>query len=134
MRKQSSSTVKVRFVDRAEVLSALRRLARHLAEQVPAVEEVLLFGSFAEGNWSARSDADVLVVLREDAEPLEPRMLRFAPYFWEAPVETEVFPYTRAEVEKMKREGNRFLLRALDTGISLLEHGPASGSPGRDSR
>ena len=131
MPRQSSSDVTTRFVDRAEVLGALRRLARRLAQQTPAVEEVLLFGSFAEGNWSARSDADVLIILGDDPRPLPERMLHFAPYFWEAPVATEVFAYTRADIAAMTQNGNRFLERALRTGISLLvDDGSAKTSRG----
>jgi len=106
------------------VISALRRLARQLAEEHPAVEEVLLFGSFAEGNWGARSDADILIILRDDPERLLERIPRFARYFWQAPVPTDVFAYTRAEIERMTREGNRFLQGALRTGVSLLGVAP----------
>jgi len=131
MPRRSSATVKVRFVDRGAVLRALRRLARRLAEEVPAVEDVLLFGSFAEGNWGARSDADILVLLRDDSEPLMPRIPRFGRYFWASPLPTDVFPYTRAEVETVTGEGNRFLQRALRTGVSLLKGRPREATSGR---
>lgn len=66
------STVRVFYprYTRAEVVEALRSATPDLARRLP-LRLVALFGSYARGNYSVRSDIDLLVVYdeprREDA-------------------------------------------------------------------
>jgi hypothetical protein len=72
MRKPSSSSVKVFSPEytREEVLELLRARIPQLLQNLP-VRWVVLFGSYARGNYTAFSDIDVLVVYagtpRDDA-------------------------------------------------------------------
>lgn len=72
MHKPSSSSVKVFSpgYTEEEVRKALRSRVTQLLEHLP-VRWVVLFGSYAKGNYTAFSDIDVLVVYagepREDA-------------------------------------------------------------------
>jgi len=72
MRKSSSSSVKVFSPEytREEVLELLRARIPQLLQNLP-VRWVVLFGSYARGNYTAFSDIDVLVVYagtpRDDA-------------------------------------------------------------------
>lgn len=83
MQKPSSSSVKVfspRYTQE-EVLKALRSRMPQLLEHLP-VRWVVLFGSYAKGNYTAFSDIDVLVVYagepREDAFALVKRTFGLA--------------------------------------------------------
>jgi len=89
----------------------------------PRVESVVLFGSLAKGNYTARSDADICIILKND-DPRRPtdRIPQYLAAFSGAPVPVDVLVYTRAEVERMRREGRRFVQEALDQGITLAEH------------
>ncbi len=70
---------------------AARLLARH-----PEVEEVAVFGSFAEGNWAPGSDLDVFVLLSDSGKPVRERIPYLLPGAF--PVGVDLFPYTRHEV------------------------------------
>ncbi len=64
----------------------------------PEVREARLIGSLARGDWSARSDADVVVIVDETSEPGPFRGAAYAP---RAPVgiDVDVFVYLAGEAE-----------------------------------
>ena len=66
MPEPSSNFAEVRFLDRQAVLNDLRRAAAQARAEHPDVARVLLFGSLVRGNWTADSDADLIVVVRRD--------------------------------------------------------------------
>lgn len=119
MPTRSSDTVKVRFLDRDRVVDELKRIALALAGEFPNVLEVRLFGSLARGNYAPGSDADVLIILREDARPMLDRIPDFLRRFWDVSVPVEVFPYTGAELEGMRRRGISFVNSIDREGIRL---------------
>jgi predicted nucleotidyltransferase len=49
-------------LDIEAVMAGLRRFAAELGAR-PEVREVVLIGSLAKGTWSARSDADVVILV-----------------------------------------------------------------------
>lgn len=58
------SSVHVRRLDLDAVLARLEAWASDVGRH-PEVERIVLFGSLADGTWSASSDADVLVLVAE---------------------------------------------------------------------
>ena len=110
------------FYTRAEaeraVRAALEQHVRELATCYPEIEEIVLFGSLARGTPVPGSDADLLIVLGESDRRFLDRIPAFLPSRF--PVGVDVFPYTRAEVERMLREGNAFVRDALRDGEVLF--------------
>lgn len=80
MRRRSLSSVRVFYprFDRAELIRRLRERMAALKEALPLVQ-VVLFGSYARGNYTVASDIDLLVVYqgprREEAFALVKRTL-----------------------------------------------------------
>lgn len=103
-----------RFLDRDRTIDSLRALARALRSQDSRVDTVVLFGSIAEGNCTPRSDADILIVLSRSDRRFLDRIGDFLVTFIDAPVATDVFPYTREELKRTP-----FAQRALSSGIRL---------------
>ncbi len=109
MRKTSSSSVRIFYPvsDRAEVLRILRERLDRLEPNLP-LAKVVLFGSFAKGNYTVASDVDLLVIYRgaprPDAYALVKRALaipRLEPHLYtEAEYET-----VRPTVDRMVRGG-----------------------------
>ncbi len=66
-------------LDRDLILERLRCYAQRELAGRPEVREVILIGSLARGDWSARSDADVVVVVDEAAEPGPFRGVAYVP-------------------------------------------------------
>ncbi len=66
MPSRSSSSSGIEFLDRAKALADVRRSVLALVARRPGIEAVWLFGSLATSRATPRSDADLLIVLRED--------------------------------------------------------------------
>lgn len=117
MRGPFSSSARTRFVDHDDVLEIARGTARRIAAAHPEVLRILLFGSFARGDYGARSDLDLLIVLKESDKPASERLGDFLQYVPAYP--TDMFPVTEAEIAARLQEGDPFLARALNEGILL---------------
>lgn len=107
------------FVDAQRVISGLREIAVRTAGKYKNVEAVYLFGSYSGGNAAARSDADILVILSQDERRRPDRPDEFIMEFSDGPVPVDVMVYTQAESDAAIKEGNRFLIRAMN-GIRLV--------------
>lgn len=114
--KTSSPFAKVRFPDHQKIKDELRALAQRVLEQETNIQAVYLFGSRASGNFSARSDADLLIVLKNDPQRPRDRIPYFLEIFQRSPVPVDVFPYTREEIQR-----NDFARRALQQGLLLCK-------------
>lgn len=78
-------------------------------------DRVLVFGSYAKGRATARSDLDLLVVLPTNAPaPLDPA--DFDPYLggWVVPIDVHVV--TVEELEEYGKERHHFLHSVLRSG------------------
>ena len=118
LRNESSNTVAITYFDRHGVRKAAEALARELAARHPEVEEVVLFGSVAWGTPVPGSDVDLLLVLSGSDRPFMHRIARYVPTNF--PVGVDVFPYTRAEIARMRADGNLLVLDALRRGATLF--------------
>lgn len=119
MRNPFSRSAKPGFVDRDEILALARETARRIGTGHPQVLRVLLFGSFARGDYGSRSDLDLLIILKASVKSLSERiadLLQYAP-----PYPVDVLPLTEAEVESRLDDGDSFLRQALNEGILLWE-------------
>jgi predicted nucleotidyltransferase len=110
-------TAKPRFVDREELIRAARDAARRMAESNSLVKKVLLFGSFARGDYSARSDLDLLVILDNEAELFHRRV---EPFLAETPpYPSDVLVCTERELENALASRQPFIGRILREAIEL---------------
>lgn len=66
-------------LDHAAVLDELRTWAREEVAARPEVREARLIGSLARGDWSARSDADIVIVVDAARDPGPFRGAAYAP-------------------------------------------------------
>jgi uncharacterized protein len=99
-RRQFLSSVEIKSVNLAEVRRRTDEYARELLATHPEVEEVIVFGSFVEGNYAPGSDLDVFIVLQKADEPPRERIARFLPT--QFPVPVDPFPFTRAEMAELR--------------------------------
>ena len=96
-------------------------MAARIAAGHPEVSRVLLFGSFARGDFSARSDMDLLIILKSSALSPRDRIAEFLKDCTGYP--TDVFPLTEQEIRERLQELDPFWTRAMKEGIDVL---PAS--------
>lgn len=103
-------------LDYRAALAGLERYARDELGVRPEVREVILIGSLARGDWSARSDADVVVVVDEHGDSGPFRSPAYAPRSHPG-VPVDVLVYTRREQDAWQP---RFR-REVERGLSLYE-------------
>ncbi len=106
-----------RFADKCEILAIAREAAFRIARAHPEALKIILFGSFARGDYGARSDLDLLIVLEHSSRPLHERFTEFQPYVPAYP--TDMLVLTEAELRSRLADGDLFLQRALSEGIVL---------------
>ena len=118
MPERLSSSVKVRYLDREEILTQLRAAARKLKRQ-RNVQKVILFGSIGRGDCVPGSDADLCILLKEDHRRIIDRIPDLLDFFSDVNVPVDIFPYTVEEYEEMQRSGNPMVREIVRTGIEL---------------
>ncbi len=105
-------------MDRDKLIEALKQAARKLKMKHSEIENVILFGSIARGDYGYKSDADILLILKEsDKKRYFDRISDYISEF-DSPIPVDIFPYTREELERMKKKG--IIKKALEEGIKLL--------------
>lgn len=102
MPERSSNGVRVFSVDRRRIEDAVHRWISDLRARRPEIERVVWFGSFAHGTPAPGSDVDICLVLTGSDRSFRDRMADYLPDG--IPVDVEVFPYTRAELDQLARE------------------------------
>ena len=127
MRKPFTTYVSSRFVDPEAVREALRACAERLLERRPEVEAVHLFGSFASGRATPRSDADILVEIEDRSASLQDDIrTEAAGLFLEAPVPVDLFVMTSAALAENRRQGRGIAGAVAREGV-LLARAPFTG-------
>jgi predicted nucleotidyltransferase len=114
MQSRSSSSVKIFYptLSQAEVVSRLQAGMRELEKQLPLVY-VVLFGSYAKGNYTVGSDIDLLVVYRGEARPDAYACVK---KILDLP-RLEPHVYTEAEYERLRET----LRKMTEDGIVLVD-------------
>ncbi len=116
-----------RFVDQKAVINELKICAGRLIREFPSVEAVYLFGSFATGKATPRSDADLFVVVGDgDRTPLD--IIREAAIycFISAPVPVDVFVSNKKGFDSGRRAGRGVAGAVEKEGVLLaLQNSPA---------
>jgi predicted nucleotidyltransferase len=119
--KKLSNSVKVRFVNAPEIIEVLKSISGHILQRDENVLGIYLFGSLSDDTYVPGSDADILIVLKDDERRFIDRIPEFLRYFLTASVATDVFPYTRKEAEEMISKGNSFFTNIWDKKKILAE-------------
>ena len=102
MPRRSSRSLVVKSNNQATVEAAVRGWARQIAAQRPEVRRIIWFGSRVNGAPAPSSDVDVCVVLAGSSRPVRDRVADYLPFGF--PVGIDLFPYTEAELERLKSE------------------------------
>lgn len=105
---------------RLDIEAVRGRLARYV-QRLSADKNVLavvLFGSLAGGDYTAGSDADLLIVLDTSDRPFHERLAAYVTT--ELAVPADVFVYTADEVEQMVAEDRGIPAVALRDGEILF--------------
>ncbi|MGC9400528.1 MAG: nucleotidyltransferase domain-containing protein [Anaerolineae bacterium] len=102
---------------RAAFDAKLRQLQQCLGKYQP--QKVILFGSFARGDYHAASDVDLLIIKETDLPFLE----RSAEVWRYCPDDLSLEPlvYTPTEFQAMVARENPLIMQVLREGITIYE-------------
>ena len=116
LRSLNSAEVKVYKVDRQRIIRLVRKYAANLVRTGKA-ELVILFGSFARGDYTPFSDIDLLIISNNVSDnPVERLKDYMTP---ELPLDVEPRVYTRDEFYRLAMEKRRIIGEILRFGIIL---------------
>ena len=96
--EESLGSVKVFWLRQEELVEEILRSARRLGQSDENVLQIVLFGSLAERKAVPGSDADILILLKEDERGFMERVAAWQEKF-SLGFPIEVFPYTEKELD-----------------------------------
>jgi len=121
LQKRSFGSVELTSIDEAALRAALRDGVAACAAARPEVEKIVLFGSFARGDWVPESDVDLLVVLSATTIPPLERAENFRSFFDSIPLDVNPLVVTRREFDAASADAATVVHSALAEGEVLFE-------------
>ena len=116
---KSSDSVTTIYLDRTEVLAALRDAAARIRKEHPEVSSVRLFGSVARGDHVGTSDADILIVVRA-GEPGDPLAWIRAFYgYFRLAVPVDILVYSEDQIARRMQSADPQFARLWKESLEL---------------
>ena len=113
---RSWTGAEVRFIDYEQTIRNLRKAVAEAKAAHPEIVKVLLFGSLAQGTWTADSDADLIVVVRRGLTDFSSR----SPYhIFAGGIAADSLVYSEGEFETQSHDPSSFLAVNLLSAIEL---------------
>ncbi|MBF8259969.1 MAG: DNA polymerase beta domain protein region [Actinobacteria bacterium] len=103
----------------------LRRVGEKIAE-LPGVEKVILFGSYARGNPTPDSDVDLLVVWKT-RRPRTERWMAVSKLFSRRPFPMDIVVRTPRQIKDALMRKDCFIREIVSTGKKGLAFWPGNG-------
>ena len=118
IQKESYNSVKVFWLNKDLLIKKLKKYINIITKKRREIEKIILFGSFAENNFTAFSDIDLIFIVSESKERFIDRASIYMNFFRDINLELEIFVYTK---EELKNLDIPLLKTALKTGKVLFE-------------
>jgi predicted nucleotidyltransferase len=96
------NSVVIKSANREEIAQAVTSYVAQLREQHPEIERVIWFGSWVTGLPTPGSDVDLCLILSSSDRSPRDRSPDYLPVGF--PVGIDLFAYTRAEFERLRKE------------------------------
>jgi predicted nucleotidyltransferase len=113
IQKKSYGSVKTFWLNKELLNEKIKQAIKRMLTEKSEIEDVVLFGSFAENKATVSSDVDILLVLKSSDKNFIDRQLDYRDYFSDIDLNVDIFAYTQGEVSK----GNPFVEKALSKGL-----------------
>ncbi len=119
MRKVSSDTVTVKYLNRDEIITQLQQCATRLKQSNKNVLHIYLFGSLVQDTYGPQSDADLLIVLAADQRRRIDRIPELQALFSQVEVGVDILPLTEKELHREIANNNDYLAQIIERGMEL---------------
>ena len=111
------SEIKLFRIDYDRVIEKLKEFAKRKINENNNILAIILVGSLARGDYTAFSDADLVVVVKEDDRRFLDRITEFIDPTLGIDVDPMV--YTLSEIKEMSKRNNRLTREIKEYGILL---------------
>jgi predicted nucleotidyltransferase len=112
-----SDSAKAKFLDYDQILAELRRAVSEAKAAHPEIVKVLLFGSLAQGHWTAESHADLIVVVQKEFPDFLGSRTPYQIPTRSIPIDSLV--YSEREFVQMCRDSDSLLFQNLSAAVEL---------------
>ena len=117
--EKSRGSVTIKSINYELFKRTLAEIKQILFAECPEVQKIILFGSFARGDYTPESDIDLCVIVNRSSLPFLQRSDPYLPFFQDIPLDVNLLVYTQEEITRMMNEGNELIKEILHTGIEL---------------
>jgi len=107
---------RAKFLNKEQVIREMTALADKVRLRNNNIKKIVLFGSLVNDTYTALSDADLLVILKESKQRMVDRIPEMLLAFLDAPVPVDIFPYREDELAHTP-----LAQKALEQGLVLTE-------------
>ena len=108
--------------DRKQIIKRIEQVLSDIEECCEELEEVVLFGSYARGEAEEYSTMDLLIISETDLPFIE-RIKMVIELVSENTIPVEPLVYTPDEIREKLREGDSFILSAMNEGVLVWRKG-----------
>lgn len=119
LHEKSLGSVRILSVDYPALKDTLLEAASEIKKTDRSVVQILLYGSFARGNYTPLSDVDILIMVDNTDIPFLCRKEAYSRYFFSIPFDVNILVYTADEFNRMLESGNLFLTSVLQNAVEL---------------
>jgi len=113
LRRKLLDGVEILSVDINKIKKDLKEIVLKIKRNHPEVVKIILFGSFAKNNYTPYSDIDIAIVVKKTSKNFVLRQDEFIDYFKHLDFDVNILVYTQDEIEKLKKEDNKFVKEIL---------------------
>jgi uncharacterized protein len=99
--------------------SEIERLVQRIVESARP-QKVVIFGSYAKGTATAKSDLDIMIVVDTDL-PMAIRADQLAPALPRSWISVDIHVYTPEEIEEYRNEQFSFVRSVLTSGWTVYD-------------
>lgn len=103
------------YKNKKEILNELIDAIKKLLSTRDDIKKIIILGSILDDRFGIGSDADILIILKESQyKRFFDRIPEFLDFFNKnVSIPVDLFIYTEDEIDKMKKNNNFFIKRAL---------------------
>jgi len=98
------------------IKKSLKKTLKIWKTEYPEICSVIVFGSFVRGDFTPRSDIDIILILSDSKRSFKDRIAEYYPERF--PTHLDLFPFTVNEIKEM-RDHPSIYKTAVETGIEI---------------
>ena len=100
----------------------IEQIVNRIAENVKP-EKIILFGSYARGDFSPDSDLDLCVIVKDKTQERHRIAREIRSYLWGiANIPKDIIVYTESEIDEWGKVNESFISSVMTTGRVLYEN------------